>query len=107
MEFRASKLSVCIVNNPSDADARNTKPALAEPLWGRFGLLGELLGRSGGTPKAAGVSLEALWEASQGPERDPGNSEGGSRPAKCGVCIVNNTSNADAWNPDLALLVAA
>ena len=77
MEFRASKLSVCIVNNASDADARNTKPALAEPLWGRFGLLGELLGRPGGTPKAAGVSLEALWEASQGPERDPGNSEGG------------------------------
>ena len=60
MEFRASKLSVCIVNNTSDADARNTKPALAEPLWGRFGLLGELLGRPVGTSKAAGVSLEAL-----------------------------------------------
>ena len=107
MEFWASKLSVCIVNNVSDADARNTKPALAVPLWGRFGLLGELLGRPGGTPKAAGGSLEALWEASQGPERDPGNSEGAARPAKCCVCTVNNVSNANAWNPDLALLVAA
>ena len=27
---RASKLSVCIVNNASNADAWNTKPALAE-----------------------------------------------------------------------------
>ena len=80
MEFRASKLSVCIVKNASDADARNTKPALAEPLWGRFGLLGELLGRSGGTPKAAGGSLEALWGASRGPGTDPWNSRGLGRP---------------------------